>query len=40
MCAGSVPSMSDYFGAYFANHTAAFGYLNYTRDHNPACKLP
>ena len=31
--------MSDYFGAYFANHTAAFGYLNYTRDHNPACKL-
>ena len=31
--------MADYFGAYFANHTAAFGYLNYTRDHNPACKL-
>ena len=40
MCAGSVPSMSEYFGAYFANHTAAFGYLNYTRDHNAACKLP
>ena len=37
---GSTPSMSDYFGAYFKNHTNAFAYLNYTRDHNPACKLP
>lgn len=37
---GSLPSMSDYFGAYFKNHTNAFAYLNYTRDHNLACKLP
>ena len=36
---GAVPSMSDYFGPYFTNHTEAFAYLNYTRDHNPACKL-
>ena len=35
---GSLPSMSDYFGAYFKNHTNAFAYLNYTRDHNAACK--
>lgn len=33
-------SMASYFGAYFSNHTAAFGYLNATRDATTGCKLP
>jgi hypothetical protein len=30
-------SIQQYFGAYFANHTRALGYLNATRDATPAC---
>jgi hypothetical protein len=35
--AGAKPSMQNYFGPYFKNHTKAFEYLNATRDRTPAC---
>ena len=34
---GTNTTMQDYFGAYFKNHSEAFGFLNYTRDRTKAC---
>jgi hypothetical protein len=37
--AGHVPTMGDFFGPYFKNHTQCFAYLNATRDATPACRM-